>query len=189
MRRTGFMIGSTMGASRLARTPKHACICFLISLPPWSSSTLCGQEPSRPFVFEGVSRCVIEGSGDVPRRADGAGNHCTTTAHRPNTCLWDHLGADTAASLALSSDRALPVGGHIKCCVMVHSRKARKLTGFCFLCIENDRVRSYCDHVSLSSPSSRRISSWGRASSAPLSFRKAAESGSSAQSGKGSRTR
>jgi hypothetical protein len=82
-----------------------------------------------------------------------------------------------------------PVGGHIKCCVMVHSRKARKLTGFCFLCIENDRVRSYCDHVSLSSPSSRRISSWGRASSAPLSFRKAAESGSSAQSGKGSRTR
>ena len=26
---------------------------------------LCGQEPSRPFVFEGVSRCVIKCPSDI----------------------------------------------------------------------------------------------------------------------------
>src|SRR6266567_4706283 len=51
---------------------------------------------------------LSQGLGAVPHRADGAGNHCTTPASRPNTCLWDHLGADTAASLSLSSDRSLP---------------------------------------------------------------------------------
>src|SRR5438105_9989325 len=60
------MIGSTMAAFRSAKTPRRACICSLIRLPPWSSSKLCGQEPSRPFVFEGVSRCVIESSFDIP---------------------------------------------------------------------------------------------------------------------------
>src|SRR6266536_2266320 len=74
--------------------------------------TRCQQPSIHPYKEErGAFRRVLllsQGLGDGPRRADGAGNHCTTPASRPNTYLWDHLGADTAASLPLSSDRSLP---------------------------------------------------------------------------------
>src|SRR5258708_33549578 len=92
----------------------HAYFVCLIYFPgtrssPWPRSAEDIACIISSFGFTTRVLLRSQGLGDVPRRADGACNHCTTTAHRPNTCLWDHLGADTAASLALSSDRPLPV--------------------------------------------------------------------------------
>ncbi len=43
-----------------------------------------------------------QGLEGVWRRSDDACNHSTRNAHRPNTCLLDHQGGDTAASLVQS---------------------------------------------------------------------------------------
>src|SRR6266699_228143 len=69
------------------------------------------RDSSRDATLSRKVLLLSQGLGDGPRRADGAGNHCTTPAYRPNTYLWDHLGADTAVSLPLSEDRSLPERG------------------------------------------------------------------------------